>query len=319
VAGQPARHVRQNENRQELIAAVIHHIRTRPQWDPLDAVLFPAGFFRLDDWFGPLSPEERWEQLDWSGELDVCRSAARKLSWRSPGCLVVAGFDTNCSPQRWRGDQMVAAYDASGLVALTRKIFPVDGDTNGWGRSPYLLFAADAEARTRIIELPNGERAILSACYDAFVFSELAIGPTAKRRAMRWLGDAHPRYHRMAREEADRLLGQFARGIHELAPTISLAAIHGFERPGGEIYWQRHGLATASAALCGLSVGAAHFRHSLPANREQSPLAADQTPYRQLRQSHNRRAYPFAPIDGFEMALPKAPSKRALVRLYRAT
>jgi len=310
---------RQNQNRAELVAAVVRRIRGQPSWDPIDAVLFPAGFFRLCGWFGPLPADDRLDLANASAELDVCTVAARKLGRRSPGCLIVAGVDTGNSPLRWRGDQMIAAFDATGMIRLARKIFPVDGDTNSHTKPPYLLFRADTNADDRTVRLPNGELAILSACYDAFVFSELAIGPTGKRRAMRYVGLDDGSYRWIEPDEADGLLAMLDMGICELEPTVSLVAIHGFERPGGEVYWQRHGLATSSAALGGaLSVGAAHFREKLPHSTEQSPLAAFRVPERQLWMSHHRKGHTFAPLDGFEVALPWDKSVRALVRLFQA-
>ncbi len=178
VAGRPVAQERHNENRVELVSAVVHHIRKRPDWDPIDAVLFPAGYFRLASWFGPLAAAEREELLAEAESLQVCRAAAGKLSRRSPGCLVVAGVDTNKPNWGWRGDQLVVAYNAGGLAGVARKIFPVNGDTDGDGRAPYLLFEQDADGPGRIVRLANGDNAVLSACYDAFVFCELAVGPT---------------------------------------------------------------------------------------------------------------------------------------------
>ncbi|MEO6339246.1 MAG: hypothetical protein ABIO39_04325 [Caulobacteraceae bacterium] len=320
VAGRPAFQPRFNENRIELISAVVRRIRDHPDWDPIDALLFPAGFFRLSGWYGPLSNSQRLELLDEATELDVCRVSARKLSRRSPGCLVVVGVDTGRSPQRWRGDQLVAAYDSSGPLKLARKIFPVDGDTNGNTKPPYLLFETDAEANARTLRLANGDHAILSACYDGFVFGELAIGPTSKRRAMRYIGQAHPLYRWLEPEDVDQMLASLAKGVRRLQPAVSLVAIHGFERPGGDVYWQRHGLATSSAALDGaLAVGAAHFRERLPHLIEKSPLAASGVPERHLWTNHHRRAHALTPVDGFEVGLPWAKSVRALVRLFKAT
>ncbi len=59
VAGRPVAQERHNESRVELVSAVARQIRKRPDWDAINAVLFPAGHFRLRGWFGPLDGMER--------------------------------------------------------------------------------------------------------------------------------------------------------------------------------------------------------------------------------------------------------------------
>lgn len=315
VAGHPITQERFNANRLKFVSKVAREVHRRG-WQALDVIVFPAGYVRVTDWLGPLSYCERVARLEAEELADVCRGAAHRLRTGSPGCLIAVGIDTNKSPSGWRGDQLVVAFDRHGVVGLARKIFPVVQDTDGWGRAPYLLFNADFDSPRRFVTLPNGERALLSACYDAFALAELAIGPTVKRRALRHLATPEG-WTNLNRDEIDRLLLSFGDQLRSLRPTVNLVALHGFRSPGRDLYWQQHGLATASAALGGaLTVGAAHFTSSLPKRLGSAPLAALKVPAAQLHASHNRTAHALAPVDGFETALAWSPGHRALVRLF---
>jgi hypothetical protein len=66
-------------------------------------------------------------------------------------------------------------------------------------------------------------------------------------------------------EVRHRCIQQWDLLLRSRGPSVAIAAIHSFNRPGLDGFWQRHGIATASAALeGGLALGAAHFRDSLP-------------------------------------------------------
>ena len=316
VSGRPASRESSNAARFELMALIAREI-SRRKWRDLDAVLFPAGFIWSDVWFGPLHTLERYEALD-SGDVgDAGRSMARKLSRRSPGCHVIVGIDTRKPNYGFRGDQLVAAFDHLGATGTARKIFPVDGDTNGWGRAPYLLFDDDPGDPARIIALPSGAQALLSVCYDAFVLAELEIGPTAKRRALRYFSDWTDAWRGPETGETNRYLARLDRLIATEQPTINLVAIHGFERPGRELRWQRHGIATASAALGGaLTVGAGHYNLALPHHFERQPLASAGVAREHLGLASRRPAATHSPSKGFFLTLPGPHNLRALVRLY---
>ena len=315
LAGHPITQKRFNSNRLELVNKVAREVH-RQGWKALDVILFPAGYVRLADWLGPSSHYERVARLETEELSDVCRAAAYRLRTGSPGCLIAVGLDTNKPPSGWRGDQLVVAFDRGGVVGIARKIFPVVQDTDGWGRAPYLLFDADFDSSRRFVTLPNGEHALLSACYDAFALAELAVGPTFKRRALRHLATPGG-WINLSRDEIDGLLSRFGHQLKSLRPTVNLVALHGFRSPGRDLYWQRHGLATASAALGGaLTVGAAHFTSSLPNRLCSAPLAALGVNVAQLHASHHRTAHALAPVDGFETALAWSPGHRVLVRLF---
>ena len=315
--GRPALRSTQNILRGELLAKVARKLKSRPGWSNLDALLAPAGLFRSDQWYGHSPTLFRLLQADEEDFADVARAAALRLQPSSPGCLVVVGVDSRRPGRGFRGDQMVVAFNYSGAIGLARKSFPVDGDTNGWGRAPYLLFEQDGHDDRRFVTLANGERAMLHACYDAFGLTELRIGPTHKRQAFRWAGDEKRWWRWFEPGETDRWLRRWAQAIEEHAPSVNLVSVHGFERPGGEVYWQRHGIATASAALGGaLTVGAAHYAEFLPEGWS-SPLASRGVKDRHLFEQCHRRARTLAPIDHFYVTLRARPSLYALVRLFQ--
>lgn len=316
VAGRPVRRLSQNESRIELLSKVVREIARRG-WSDLDALLFPAGYFKLDAWLGPQAPDVRHSMLQLSDELSVCRAAAKKLQRRSPGCLVVVGVDGTKPDRVWSGDQLVVAFSPDEPVGWARKVFASDMDTNGEERRPYLLFRDDFDDPNRFVTLANGDVACLSACYDAFAFSELATG-TKKRLGLRYIADGRT-YQDLWPDDIAALLARFAETIAQARPTTHLIAIHGFERPGADTLWQRHGLATASAAVGGgLTVGAAHFVEALPEGPE-SPMAAFGVRPEHLHLGAKRPACVHLPIDGFTTALPWDRRSRALVRLFEAS
>lgn len=84
VAGRPVTQERHNENRAELVSWVVRQIRKRDGWGELDAVLFPAGFFRLQTSFGPLSAPERQEALSEAPGVDITSTARPSVGARRP-------------------------------------------------------------------------------------------------------------------------------------------------------------------------------------------------------------------------------------------
>jgi hypothetical protein len=76
-------------------------------------------------------------------------------------------------------------------------------------------------------------------------------------------------------------------------PDVLLTSIHAFERPGLDGYWQRHGIARASAAFTGaMALGATHFLEGLPTRG--STLAAYRVPKRELTAGVSRRTHSLA-------------------------
>jgi hypothetical protein len=109
--------------------------------------------------------------------------------------------------------------------------------------------------------------------------------------------------------------------LAEEYPDVVLTAVHRFQQPGRDIFWQRHGLATASAALDGgLAVGAAFFTDRLPDGQNcwSSPLAACGVPREHLEQGLHRLARRFEPIAVLTINGRRNGKPRALIRLFDA-
>jgi hypothetical protein len=170
-----------------------------------------------------------------------------------------------------------------------------------------------------MVTLPSGAKAILSACYDLFGLTETP-------------GEASSRYHAIrALRSGQKILRMGDQGFKQLRrqcladwtnllarekPDLAIATIHGFERPGLDGFWQRHGIASASAAMQGrFVVGAAHFEDWLPASG-QSTLASMGVPRRHLTAGTARKAHRLAPKD--TVLIEKNGEPLALVRLFEA-
>jgi hypothetical protein len=217
---------------------------------------------------------------------------------------LILGVETAHCRHGFSGDQLYAAWSATGIVGVARKAFPARDDTYGTRKPPYLLQARDATAEGRILRLFSGARAFLCVCYDAFAFAEARLGPTAKRGAMRYLGDGRQGWRMAHSDDRERLMMGFYRSAKA---ADLLVGIHGFNRPGRELYWQRHGLATASAALGGAAIlGAAHFRKALPSHIGQGLMAAHDVPPRHLRLGLHRPARRLPADDFLVIRTPKS-------------
>jgi hypothetical protein len=316
VLGRPPKRLDRNAERARLLACIVETICRAPEWAPLDALLLPAGFFRLDAQLGAHDADRRAELLLVSEVGGACLAAATRLGGGTGGLLVV-GADT-LPYAGFSGDQFMAAWSSAGVVGSARKLFPSHGDT--WPKKglPYLLYDRDADDAARLIRLPSGGQALLCLCYDAFAFSELARGPTGSRAAMRYVGDLHG-HRELSAAERTVMLERFDRLVRREAPEAALIAVHGFEQPGGETRWQRHGIASASAGLGGgLAVGAAHYRHWLPDRDvlDHATLASVAVPKAHLREGLYRKARKATASHALVVKIKGEPLLRAVVRLF---
>ncbi len=318
VLGPKAKRVEANEGRGALLQAIVKHLRQEPLWQPIDALLLPGGYFRLKPYIGHLSHERRVAMVERASFHRTAMAALAALELLSPSLLIVAGVDSDSPSKHDVGDQLCVAWGGDGIVGIGRKVFPVDGDTNVEGR-PYICHATDFATRQRYVRLANGRTAILGACYDLFGLSETVEQPTARTRYIRFIQDGaavrsigDPGFAALRRQ----LIGQWHRTLLEESPTVALGAIHKFGRPGRDLFWQRHGIAQASAALRGgLAFGAAHFLERLPEGT-QSALAAVAVPSSHLHHGQHRRAQAHLPCRQAEVAVRWAPMcRQALCRL----
>jgi hypothetical protein len=317
VLGRPLKSSKRNAERAVLLAAIVQEILARLDWHPLDAVLLPAAYFRFDADLGACTSGQRGKRIERSEFADACRIAAGKLQ-EACGAVLVIGADT-LPRAGFSGDQFMAAWGPDGVVGSARKVFPSRGDSWPAQGKPYRLFEHDADDPARFIRLGHGGKALLCLCYDAFAFSELARGPTSSRAAMRFLG-TRDGGRDLSSDERDELLGRFAALIEREKPDVALITVHGFDQPGRETRWQRHGIASTSAGLGGaLAVGAAHFRYALPdaETLDHAPLASLGVPTRHLTQGLHRTARKLAAEDGFLVKVKGAPHLRAVVRVFQ--
>jgi len=221
-------------------------------------VVLPGGFFRLGEFLGHLPASERRARIAGAGFTPACREAASRLAEIVPGAVVVAGVDTVAGHGEW-ADQLAVAWDSAGVAGVGRKVFPTA--TGPLGVEPecrgMVIDAADFDDPGRVVDLPGGRRGVLCACYDGFgVFDPRRRAWPIERlrvggRIVRW---DEPGFD-TAWERAVRGWIALVKGV-----DTALIAIHGFGGGGNSSYWQRHGIATASAALGGgFAVAGAHF------------------------------------------------------------
>jgi hypothetical protein len=261
IIGRPAERVHDNQHRATWLKAMAQALAQRQSWAPLDALLLPGGYFRLEQSIGFLNPDERHHVLNTSFIGRVCKQVSRTLNRVFPGIALVVGIDCEPLSDQFRGDQLTVAWRAGNLIGLGLKVFPSEADTDGKKAPPMRCYATDYDNPARIITLRSGNRALLCSCYDAFGVRAKAGGSKDILRAIRYLTDADghavdPPSHRQRRA----LLRRWSSFIDASGVNVALAAIHNFEQPGRDLYWQRHGIASASAALGGgLVVGAAHY------------------------------------------------------------
>jgi hypothetical protein len=322
VEGKPCARLVQNAARLRLLDQVLNQLSCLP-WGPLDALLLPGGFLRFPAW-----PREQDNALRQRLILEhpagtALLSAATRLQHAHPGALLVVGIDTLRRSGEDGGQQACVAFGGSGIVGLAHKIYPVDGDTNFATLPPLMTYAADYAAPARFVSLPNGSRAVLCACYDAFGLSATA----PDHAAIRYLwseGAEHdsdsPAFPALRRQ----CLALSRRVLKEQAPDLALVAIHDFKHLGATGLWQRHGLASAAAALGGIGTGqgfavaAAHTERFLtleaaPACR-QGALAAYGVQKQHLTQGCYRKAHVLPAVSACFLAGKDHP--RGLLRLY---
>lgn len=316
VLGRPVSTPKQNQARGQLLAQIVTGIQERG-WGGLDALVLPGGFYRLPRPVGHLAGPKRLASLTGQTCLVAARRQLGRLQDASPGCLLVTGLLANPSDTRQRQEQLSVALSAERVVGLARKLFPTAAE--GEGRRQTVPCAEDYSSTDRLVTLPSGAKAILSACYDLFGMTEIP-------------GEASSRYHAIrALRSGQKILRMGDQGFKQLRrqclvdwsnllarekPDLAMATIHGFERPGLDGFWQRHGIAAASAARQGrFVVGAAHFEDWLPAPG-QSTLASIGVPRRHLTAGTARNAHRLAPKD--TILIEKDGEPLALVRLFEA-
>ncbi|MBL8569872.1 MAG: hypothetical protein JNK84_12430 [Phreatobacter sp.] len=281
---------------------IVEGLVDRRDWHSVDAMLLPGGFFRLRKAIGALGENDRRSALLAPKAAGLCAEASRLLDAQHPGAVLIIGVDADPVSRKIGGDQLVTAWQAGDLVGFARKTFPSHGDTHG-KQPPYPVFDLDFASPARIVALRGGRRVLLLGCYDAFGTRSVVHSRFADLVAMRLARDRPGGWHKPSLALRRSFLTRWRALIRAHPPDLALCAIHGFKRPGMDGYWQRHGIAGASAALGGIPViGASHFNKALPASIHRSVLAASGVPLAHLELGPHRPMQALAPHEGFTIA-----------------
>lgn|GEM_PF-763017 len=303
-----------NAKRIAMLPEIVRVLYELPDWHPIDAVILPGGFFRMSRAFGASGFASRRAAVRRERFAGAVQTAVGLLEELSPGLRLVTGVLAKPRDPTERTEQVSLAFSAKGLVASARKLFPTAQDSRG--RRYISPFMDEYSSSKRLLQLPNGSTALLSACYDLFGAADIGIDSASRRQAIRRLvtrkgyltqGDAGFVDTRLA------CLAAWTRLIEEHRPDVALATIHRFRAPGLDGFWQRHGIARASAALNGaLVVGAAHFGHRLP-DPHASTLAAHGVEHEHMFAGAFRLSHRLMPIASTVI---ESPGCRALLRLF---
>lgn len=305
-----------NAVRISVLEETITHI-IASNWHPLDAILLPGGFFRLSRTLGALPFDQRKNVIEGERFAAAIKRLLQRLEGEGTHAPLIFGVTAAPRQRAERTEQACIAFDGRGAIGVARKMFPTSAETRG--RRYMSPCVADYSAEERFISLPNGSVAMLNSCYDLFGAADTARGGDARRLAIRALrqGPAHITHRDAAfRATRDAAIATWKEMVAQRQPDVLMASIHAFERPGLDGYWQRHGIARASAAFQGaLAIGAAHFLDALPTLG--SPLAAARVPRAALTAGVNRAAYALPPTD--HLSWTTKAGINALLRLFVPT
>jgi predicted amidohydrolase len=311
--GNTAASTKDNVTRTKLLEKAVRFLLQQRAWHPIDALVLPGGFFWLSKSLGATTFERRRALISGERFIPAVTTALEQLQELSPGIRLIAGVMAQPRDKTERTEQAYLAFDRSGLIGAARKMFPTHAESRG--RRYMTPFADDYRSSERFVGLPNGSVAALHSCYDLFGTADHGSGGGARRSAIKVLRNKGGRVgegHEGFRASRDTSLATWADLVAAKAPDVLLATIHAFERPGLDGYWQRHGIARASAAHGGaLTIGAAHFLDSLP--RDGSTLAAYGVPKRELSAGVSRRAHSLTPLYSTVVA---AHGMNALLRVF---
>lgn len=286
VKGTPSKNLHDNKSREELYKIGIDKIKQKG-WKNLDAVLLPGQYFWLDGQVGQLSFDQRSLAISHTSFYTVCIDECTKLEVSSPGIMIVVGIDT-------KTDDLCVALSSKGIEGIGHKIFPAPDEA-----STYICYEEDYSTDMRIVTLPCGQNSVLCACYDMFGCAETPSEPTQRTKNICNLSNGITVF-KVGHTKQSSCVDKFQQLLTRHNVTVGMAAIHGFDKPGRDVMWQRHGIASCSAAIGGLAIGAAHFSKCLP-NLYNSPLAAGGVARNHLSLGHHRKANQLQPSDGFQI------------------
>lgn len=313
--GVPARSMKDNADRLALLPELVRLLKKHPKWH-LDAVVLPGGTFRLSRALGVADFDRRKAILQKEPITPPIREALDQLDTLSPCLTLITGVLATPRDVSERTEQSCLAFRHGDLVGAARKIFPTRQESRG--RRFVSPFVDDFGTRSRVVALSHGSMALLNACYDVFGVADLSGNTMARRNAIRRLLTKRgvlPIGSIGFRAQRDDCLAAIGGVVASTPLQALLVSIHGFEQSGRDGYWQRHGIARASAASGGaLVVGAAHFRKGLPAP-DMSTLAAYGVPRSHIADGASRRANGLKPAHSAILETTKG--LRGLLRVFR--
>jgi len=318
-SGEKAKRVTRNPNRIKLLQHCMHHIILKSGWTDIDAVLLAGGYFFHNEFLGHLPYPERKASLDNASFARDIKLFAYMLHHNgSPNAQLICGIDTKHRSEWENGDEFCVAFNQGGVAGVGRKAFPVDADTNQKRlKRAIATYASDFNDMHRIVRLACGTNALLCACYDMFGANVWKNTPSPRKSYIRYLYDGETLLTRNSpnfKATIENYVSAWQHMIKEREVGVVLSSIHEFGWPNAELYWQRHGIATASAAQGGiLALAAANYRDFLP-EPEQSPLAAFNVSYEHVHAGNYRKAEPFAAKDALEEF--HVDNESALIRLF---
>jgi hypothetical protein len=103
VRGNPARDPDMNVQRLALLRTAVLQLAERPDWAPVDALLLPAGYFRIGTYVGALSSGRRRLVLAREAFAHSVMVLCEKLERQHPGILIISGIDSMNPSRAVRG------------------------------------------------------------------------------------------------------------------------------------------------------------------------------------------------------------------------
>lgn len=250
----------------------------------LQALTLPGGAFFLDDHIGHMSSNERQNYLEQLDIIQDLRDILTRLDEKYPGVVLTTGVDSDV--EGLGIEQACLAFNITGLIGYSRKLFPTPGESNPDNGNPMIVYADDLADPRRFIRLNNGAKAVLNTCYDIYSLGDAQTGSRARLN-----GICDFKKNESVQTKTD-LAAAWHERVRTEAPDLALTAIHYFNTPTVTVFYQRHGIATASAALKGApSIAAANFLEKLPFQDHQAPLASSNVPAIHLNAASKRAAH----------------------------
>ena len=93
VLGRKPKHPKHNGRSIRLLDRVVGAVISRVDWHPVDAIVFPGGFFRSPVYVGNQSHSERAAALEALDFGQAVMAAAYRLGAAHPGALIVVGIE----------------------------------------------------------------------------------------------------------------------------------------------------------------------------------------------------------------------------------